>query len=100
MPASLVLAAAPALSQQDECHGQRWPCGRSSGTAPGLGQAEISPGESPEPGGKNLWAPSWSNWCNSCWGGDGTRSENQTRLHRHSARAGAELAAGAPERRV
>lgn len=98
MPASLVLAAAPALSQQDGCHGQPWPCCHSSGTAPGLGQADISPGESPGPGGKNLWAPSWSNWCNLCR--VLTRSENQTRLHRHGARAGAELAARALERQV
>lgn len=37
---------------------------------------------------------------NSCWGGGNTRSEDLTRLHRHGARAGAGLAAGAPESRV
>lgn len=60
--------------QQGGCHAQPRPRHRSSGTAPGSGQAKISPGESPawwEE--KNLWAARRSNRRNSCRGGGSTR---------------------------
>lgn len=86
--------------QQGGCHAQPRPRHRSSGTAPGSGQAKISPSLVGGKKKKNLWAPRQSNRRNSCRGGSSSRSEDPTRLQRHGARAGAGLAAGAPERRV